>query len=134
MARAMLDGEAENGSVWAIVEIMGHQMVAGQVSKSTMFGPPLMRVDVPETSAQPAFTQFFGTDGPIYRITVVSEQVARLTAEQIKVNPVNVYVPELITKEKHEAVVAGLMQKMNSLRLGLLAPDLDEHDEEDMAF
>lgn len=124
-------GETQDESAWAIVELMGHQVVAGLVSKSTMFGPPLMRVDVPETSAFPAFTQMFGADGPIYRITFVSEEVARLTAEQIKVNPVSVYVPDLITKEKHEQAIEKLHRQMESLRRALPAGDEGDDDEID---
>lgn len=118
----------EGGSVWAIVELMGHKVVAGQVCKSELFGPPMLRVDVPETSARQGFTQFYGVDGPIYCITPVSEQVARLTAEQLKVNPVNVYVPDLITKEQHELAVEKLHRQMDSLRLGLPSPDSDDDD------
>ncbi len=42
----------ENLSQWAIVELMGRKVVAGKASKSVLFGPPLLRVDVPATGAQ----------------------------------------------------------------------------------
>ena len=32
---------------WAIVELMGHKVVAGLIQKSEMLGKPLLRVDVP---------------------------------------------------------------------------------------
>lgn len=133
-----LDGVDES-SVWAIVELMGHKVVAGKVSKSELFGPPMLRVDVPETISRSAFTQFYGADGPIYCITPVSETVARLTAEQLEVNPVSVYVPELITREAHEETVERLKRQheqmieryhrqMESLKHGLPAPTQDEDD------
>jgi len=64
---------------YAIVELMGHKVVAGLVSKSEMLGKPMLRVDVPATSAYPEFTQFYG-ETAIYCVTFVSEEVAQLTA------------------------------------------------------
>jgi hypothetical protein len=63
----------ENGQ-WGIVELMGHKVVAGLVSKSEMIGDAMLRVDVPATSAYPAFTQLYGT-AAIYAVTFVSEDV-----------------------------------------------------------
>jgi hypothetical protein len=94
---------------WGIVELMGHKVVAGQVSKSEMLGKPLLRVDVPATSTYPEFTQFYG-EASIYCVTFVSEEVAKLTAQANQVNPVSVYVPDLVTKEKYEKTV----QEFNS--------------------
>jgi hypothetical protein len=107
-----LDGNTTN---WGIVELMGHKVVAGQISKSEMLGKPMLRIDVPATSAYPEFTQFYG-DGSIYCVTFVSEAVARMTAEQTKVNPVSVYVPELITREKLDEVVRQYEKRLERLR------------------
>lgn len=86
---------------WGIVELMGHKVVAGLIQKSELLGKPMLRVDVPATSAFSEFTQFYG-EAAIYCVTFTSQDVARLTAEQCKVNPVSVYVPELVTKEKFD--------------------------------
>ena len=107
-----LDGNTTN---WGIVELMGHKVVAGQISKSEMLGKPMLRIDVPATSAYPEFTQFYG-DGSIYWVTFVSEVVARMTAEQTKVNPVSVYVPELITREQLDEVVRQYEKRLERLR------------------
>src|SRR3990172_5141295 len=112
----------DNTQTWGIVELMGHKVVAGLVSKSEMLGKPLLRVDVPTTSVYPEFTQFYG-EAAIYCVTFVSEQVARLTAEQTKLNPVSVYVPELVPKEKYDEVV----RLYQSARRGL--PDPEDRDE-----
>lgn len=86
---------------WGIVELMGHKVVAGLISKSEMLGKPMLRVDVPATSAYQAFTQFYG-EAAIYCVTFTSEEVATRTAEEVKVNPVSVYVPDLVTKEQYD--------------------------------
>lgn len=118
----------DNSMSWGIVELMGRKIVAGIVSKSVMLGPPMLRVDVPATSAYPEFTQFYG-DTAIYCVTFVSEDVARLTAEQTKVNPVSVYVPELISKEKHDQVVQMYSDELNKMRL-MLPTGRDGRDED----
>lgn len=89
----MDDNRPENGQ-WCIVEIMGKKLLAGYVTKEEQFGATLLRVDVPETSAFPAFTQLYGNNA-IYCVTPVSEEVARLTAEHSRINPISVYVPDL---------------------------------------
>ena len=45
---------------WAIVELMGHRRLAGEVSQSTMFGVPLLRIDIPAVGEIPANTQMYG--------------------------------------------------------------------------
>lgn len=133
----------DNTKTWGIVELMGHKVVAGLVSKSEMLGKPMLRIDVPATSAYPEFTQFYG-DGSIYCVTFVSEEVARLTAEANKTNPVSVYVPELITKEQLENVHREYQERIKRLQTPRLMesqpshvvetwedPEEDENDPED---
>ena len=100
---------------WAIVELMGHKVVAGLIQKNEMLGKPLLRVDVPATSVFSEFTQFYG-EAAIYCITFVSEEVARLTAERAKVNPISIYVPELITKEQYVETVRKYREEIEKLR------------------
>jgi arylsulfatase A-like enzyme len=102
-------------NVWAIVELMGHKVVAGKVSKSELVGPPKLRVDVPATSAFPEFTQLYG-DAAIYCVTFVSEDVARRTAEANKTNPVSVYVPDLVTREQLEETIKKYKEQITFLR------------------
>lgn len=119
--------QSSDAGQWAIVELMGHKVVAGRVRQDTALGPALMRVDVPATSAFPAFTQFF-SDNAIYCVTVVSEDVARSAAESYKANPVSVYAPDLVTRDEHERQVDALRQQMARLSRGLPAPDDDDEE------
>lgn len=41
---------------WAIVELMGHRRMAGQVSEAQIAGAPMLRIDVPSS---PPATQFY---------------------------------------------------------------------------
>jgi hypothetical protein len=76
---------------WCIVELFGHQRIAGMVTEAQVGGCSFIRVDVPETRSQPAFTRFFG-QGAIYSITPVSEEVARAAGEYLRERPVSVYM------------------------------------------
>ena len=79
---------------WAIVELFGRQVIAGKVTEQVIGGGALIRVDVPETEQEPAFTKFFG-QGAIYSIMPVSEAVARLAVKQFRTDPITVYIPGL---------------------------------------
>ena len=101
----------QNNGQWAIVELMGRKVVAGFVTEEVHYAKAMLRIDVPQTSAYPAFTQFYGGEA-IYCVTPVSEQVANLTAEANKVNPVSVYVPDLITREQFNQSIEALKRRL----------------------
>ena len=74
-----------------IVELFGHQKIAGKVTEQVIAGQGFIRVDVPPTKRHPAFTRLFGS-GAIYSITPVTEEIANSAAESIWIEPVTVYV------------------------------------------
>lgn len=78
-------------SNYCVVELFGHQKIAGLVTEQVIAGQGFIRVDVPETKRHPAFTRMFGS-GAIYSITPVSEEIAKAAAESIYIEPVQVYV------------------------------------------
>jgi hypothetical protein len=85
--------ESEKFESWAIVEIFGHERIAGKVSEAAIGGGYFFRVDVPEFDGRAAFTKFFG-NGAIYSMTPCSEEVARAALRQIVPAPVTVWIPE----------------------------------------
>lgn len=92
----------ETDTQWGIVEIMGRKIIAGKISKSEMLGAPMLRIDIPATSAFPEFTQFYGSQS-IYSVTFTSEEAAIVIAESVKADPVCVYVPDLSSAKRLEA-------------------------------
>lgn len=80
--------------LWAVVELFGHTVIVGSVSKVEPFGSPMVQVDVPATDLQPTFTKQFGP-AAIYGITYVSKEIALATAREIGIKPITVYVPEI---------------------------------------
>ncbi len=75
---------------WSLIEIMGHQRLAGMVTETTVAGAAMLRVDVPELEGIPGFTTFLGS-GSIYRLRPVSEEIARRYAASLRAMPVRAY-------------------------------------------
>jgi len=76
---------------YCIIELFGHQRIAGKVTEQVVAGQGFIRVDVPATSRQPAFTRMFGS-GAIYSITPVEKEIAEKAAEAIYIEPVTIYI------------------------------------------
>lgn len=75
---------------WAIVELFGHQRVAGRVSEQAIGGETFVRVDIPRVDefaeVDEFYTRLFGK-GAIYCINVTDERAARVAAKQICARP-----------------------------------------------
>lgn len=76
---------------WAIVELMGHAVLAGYVTQESIAGTAMLRIDVPEVEGQSAFTKY-QSGGSIYGITPTTEESARTAANNIKVRPVQLWI------------------------------------------
>lgn len=130
-----MDEKQIDGGQWAIVELMGHKVVAGLASKDERFGQPLLRVEVPATSRFPKFTQFYGLH-TLYCLTPTSEEVACRIAEQVKLSPISIYAPDLVTQEEHNQEMQRMQERINTLQRALpgryLPHDpLNDFDEEE---
>ncbi len=81
---------AEKFEQFAVVELFGHQVIAGKVSEQVIGGQGFVRVDVPATDGQPAFTKFYGA-GAIYAITPCDEDTAIAAVIGLKQKPIDVW-------------------------------------------
>jgi len=75
---------------WAIVELFGHQRIAGRVSEQTIGGCSFVRVDVPEIKGNPGYTKLYGNSA-IYAVTITDEQTARAAAQYLKPIPMDAW-------------------------------------------
>jgi hypothetical protein len=75
---------------WAIVELMGHRRLAGQVREVDQYGGKMLRLDVPAVDDQPAFTQFYGCSS-IYCLSPASEEIALALVKRTRQPPVQRY-------------------------------------------
>ena len=86
---------------WAVVELFGHQQIAGMVSEQTIAGQGFIRVDVPACADQEAFTRLFGT-GAIYSIIPTTEEIATAFARRNVSRPINRWDLALPKPKEHD--------------------------------
>lgn len=82
--------EQQTFEQWAIVELFGHQRIAGRVTEQAIGGCSFIRVDVPAAAKEQAFTKLFG-QGAIYAITFTDEAAATIMAGAIQARPVDTW-------------------------------------------
>jgi len=76
---------------WALVELMGHQRIAGLVTEQEIGGHAFLRVDVPNLTGNGfAFTRFYSASA-VYCISPTDKQIAVGLAAKCSSRPVNIY-------------------------------------------
>ena len=105
MEAAQEGAQQEKFEAWGLLELFGHQRLAGRLSEQTIGGVHFIRIDVPKVGDVEEYTRFF-TQGEIYGMTPTSEQVARRLAAAMCARPVHAYdLPRLenrIGSERHD--------------------------------
>ena len=76
---------------YAVVELFGHQIIAGMVSEQVIGGQGFVRVDVPAVNGQAGFTKFYGS-GAIYAITPCDETAVMEAVRRIQPKPIQMFV------------------------------------------
>lgn len=84
---------------WAIIDLFGHQKIAGKVSEQQVGGCAFVRVDVPKTDKQAPFTRLFGA-GAIYAITITDEETAKAAATYYEPEPMDRWTVADMMKRK----------------------------------
>lgn len=80
---------------WCVIELFGHQKIAGHVTNENIGAHSFIRVDVPAVEGEQAFTRYFGA-GAIYAVNPCTEEVARAAAQNLRATPIHYYdVPQL---------------------------------------
>lgn len=82
--------EQESKQMWALVELFGHNRIAGKVTEAEMGGGSLIRVDVPAVKDRAPLTKYYNVKA-IYALTPVDEATALKMAESIDAAPINSY-------------------------------------------
>ena len=85
---------------WALVELMGHQRIAGLVSEVAVAGKGMIRVDVPDARGETLFTRFYSPDA-VYCVSPTDKQIAIGLALKCASRPMNIYdLSRLIADKK----------------------------------
>lgn len=126
-----MTSELQKFEAWAIVELMGHQKIAGYVTEIQMGGSSLLRVDVPEIKTVPGFTRIFNPSA-LYAINPCTEEMAVSAAESIKSKPIMEFdMQRMIAK-----MVDAEVERRMALPEGEMDEDLgdDFDDDDDTSF
>ena len=75
---------------WAVLELMGHQRIAGFVREVALGSAAMLRVDVPEIDGIPAFTKFVAP-AALYAFTPCTQEVAMAVIRRDRVTPVTLF-------------------------------------------
>jgi hypothetical protein len=86
---------------WAIVELFGHNKIAGYITTAIIGTSGMLRCDVPTTEGAPGYTRFYGP-GAIYSLTLVTEEVVLLALEELRPPAVTVYIPRHLSPPRNE--------------------------------
>ena len=101
-----------------VLELFGHQRIAGHVSEHNFAGASFVRVDVPAVGTTPAFTKMFHPNA-VYAFNPVDEETMLFVAGQCSVRPLTVFD------------LSEMRRKMQtSIPEKAFTGDLDEEEEE----
>ena len=85
---------------WGIIELFGHQKMAGLISEQVLGGASMIRIDVPETENQPSFSRLLNVSA-IYAINPTDEATAKAMAGRFDKKPIETWdIKNVIAKQK----------------------------------
>lgn len=84
------DQQQDKFEAWGMLELFGHQRLAGRLTEQTIGGVHFIRIDVPAVDGVAEYTRLF-TQGAIYGMTITSEDVARRLAAGMRARPIAAY-------------------------------------------
>jgi hypothetical protein len=101
-----------NSSAWAIAELMGHVTLVGKLTKPGEYGG-LWQIDCPDESNNGGYhTEFFGSQS-VYRIRLVSEEIALAYASSMTRTVIEYSAP-IVTRAEHLNTVEQLREKIDA--------------------
>jgi hypothetical protein len=85
---------------WYILELFGHNMIAGYVTEEQKGGASFFRVEVPSVDDQDGFTKFFNTSA-VYAFTPSNEPTVKIAVSRLAIRPVTPWVVP-VPDSRHE--------------------------------
>nr|WP_320022063.1 hypothetical protein [uncultured Draconibacterium sp.] len=84
-----------------VVELFGHQKIAGTISEHGIGSSTFVRIDVPETKSQPKFTRFVNPSA-VYAINPTDKETMLYMVENIAAKPIDSWD----IQEMHQKILA----------------------------
>lgn len=85
-----IDAKEGKLETWAVLELMGHQRLAGFTREVSLGSAAMLRVDVPEIDGVPAFTKFVAP-AALYAVTPCTQEIAMAIIRRDRVTPVTLF-------------------------------------------
>ena len=102
----------EEKDFWAILELFGHTILAGKISKCEI--AEFVQINIPETKDIPAWSKMISPKA-IYAITPCTEKVAKDKAESLKSMPIDRWDTDQLFKQKFAQLVEdGKIKKIDT--------------------
>jgi len=83
---------------WAIIDLFGHQRIAGHITEAQIAGQGFIRVDVPGPDGETLWSRFLNPSA-VYGISPVSMEVALKSAAMFSEPPVHPWELKQLTSE-----------------------------------
>lgn len=107
---------------WAIIDLFGHQRMAGKISEISIAGVGFTRIDIPGPDGETLYTRIRHPNA-VYGIDPVSREVAIAMAQKITEPPVSRWELKELVEPQTESTNRRRRQWPND--------DQDEEDEEE---
>ncbi len=117
MRNATKSADEPKLDIWAYVEIMGHNQIAGHLTEQTIAGQGFLRIDVPAVDEVPGYTKLISPSS-VYAINPIGEVEAVAIARKLRKRPIEPYM------------MAPAQRPAESF--GLPAPESCEVDDDEM--
>lgn len=96
--------------LWCVVELFGHAKIAGWCTEENIAGANMLRVDVPETPQQPAFTRWYGSSA-IYSIIPVDETTCRFMVSKLQAMPIDTWDVKKVMEKHNQLAIEAEVRK-----------------------
>lgn len=83
--------EATFETTWGILDLFGHQRLAGRISQATIAGAGFVRIDIPDGADPAAYKTRFHNPSAVYGIIPTDEATARRLVARYNPPPVQPY-------------------------------------------
>lgn len=97
----------EKFELWCLVELFGHNKIAGLVTEQTIGGSSFIRVDVPAVGETQPFTRFFNGTA-IYALNPMEEDTCKAIAERLQAKPIDSWDMSQIIQRAVDSRLAAL--------------------------
>lgn len=121
--------DQQEPQLWGKLELMGHKVLVGLITETTLAGKGVLRVDIPGPDGSTSFTQFYSPDA-LYCLAPVSKEVALELAKHQATAPVSAYdISDLVARKLKALVEPAIPGPTYNYAVSVIKGDHDSSGE-----